>query len=49
MTFNLGVQVPDVEMKHLVVRAVFLRGIEGILLISGNSFGAIPWYLHLNL
>nr|DAD36744.1 TPA_asm: hypothetical protein HUJ06_007385 [Nelumbo nucifera] len=40
VTSNLGVQVPEIEIKHLVAGAVALKGIGGIFFIFGSCFGA---------
>ncbi|KAF8401859.1 hypothetical protein HHK36_012806 [Tetracentron sinense] len=40
VTSNLGVQVPEIEIKHLVAVAAALKGIGSILFIFGSSLGA---------
>eukprot|EP01018_Ginkgo_biloba_P034600 Gb_21763 [translate_table: standard] len=40
VTTTLGVQVPEVEMKHLLMAAIGLEGIGGILFIFGSTLGA---------
>ncbi|KAH9324339.1 hypothetical protein KI387_004517, partial [Taxus chinensis] len=40
VTTLLGVQVPEVELKHLLMAAIGLEGIGGILFIFGSSLGA---------
>ncbi|OVA02438.1 HR-like lesion-inducer [Macleaya cordata] len=46
VTHNLGVQVPEVEIKHLVAAAIALKGIGGTLFIFGSSLGAYLLLLH---
>eukprot|EP01018_Ginkgo_biloba_P032152 Gb_10334 [translate_table: standard] len=36
----LGVQVPEIEMKHLLMAAIGLEGIGGILFTFGSTLGA---------
>ncbi|XP_042493584.1 uncharacterized protein LOC122073121 [Macadamia integrifolia] len=43
---HLGVQVPQVELKHIVAATIALKGIGGILFIFGSSFGAYLLLLH---
>ncbi|KAF8394298.1 hypothetical protein HHK36_020505 [Tetracentron sinense] len=40
VTSNLGVQVPEIEIKHLVTATIALKGVGGILFIFGGSIGA---------
>lgn len=40
VTLNLGVHVPEIEIKNLVAAAIAMKGIGGILFIFGSSFGA---------
>ncbi|OVA02439.1 HR-like lesion-inducer [Macleaya cordata] len=47
VTSYTGVEVPDVEIKHLVAAAIALKGIGGILFIFGSSFGAYLLLIHL--
>ncbi|KAJ6931288.1 hypothetical protein NC652_014702 [Populus alba x Populus x berolinensis] len=37
---HAGIQVPEIEIKHLVSAAIFLKGTGGILFIIGSSLGA---------
>ncbi|KAF5452701.1 hypothetical protein F2P56_027670 [Juglans regia] len=41
-----GLQLPEVEIKHLVVGAIALKGIGGLLFIFGSSLGAYLLLLH---
>ncbi|KAJ4954500.1 hypothetical protein NE237_011283 [Protea cynaroides] len=43
---QIGVQVPEIELKHIVAAAISLKGIGGILFIFGSSFGAYLLLLH---
>ncbi|XP_043690458.1 uncharacterized protein LOC122641320 [Telopea speciosissima] len=43
---QLGVQVPEIELKHLVAAAISLKGIGGVLFIFGSSFGAYLLLIH---
>ncbi|XP_077241993.1 uncharacterized protein LOC143882335 [Tasmannia lanceolata] len=47
ITSNLGVQLPEIEIKHIVAAAIALKGIGGILFIFGSSLGAYLLVLHL--
>ncbi|KAF8388213.1 hypothetical protein HHK36_026879 [Tetracentron sinense] len=46
VTSHLGVQVPEIEIKHIVAAAIALKGIGGILFIFGSSLGAYLLLLH---
>ncbi|KAF5482374.1 hypothetical protein F2P56_002948 [Juglans regia] len=37
---KVAVQLPDIQVKHLVAAAIALKGMGGILFIFGSSFGA---------
>ncbi|WCJ38392.1 HR-like lesion-inducing protein-related [Euphorbia peplus] len=41
-----GVEVPEIEMKDVVAAAIALKGVGGILFISGSSLGAFLLILH---
>uniref|UniRef100_A0A6N2LMZ2 HR-like lesion-inducer n=1 Tax=Salix viminalis TaxID=40686 RepID=A0A6N2LMZ2_SALVM len=43
---HAGIQVPEIEIKHLVSAAIFLKGIGGILFIFGSSLGAYMLIIH---
>ncbi|XP_043706611.1 uncharacterized protein LOC122656201 [Telopea speciosissima] len=43
---HLGVQVPQIELKHVVATTIALKGLGGILFIFGSSFGAYLLLLH---
>ncbi|GLT78705.1 hypothetical protein SLA2020_502330 [Shorea laevis] len=43
---HTGLQVPELEMKHLVAAAIALKGIGGLLFIFGSSVGAYLLLLH---
>ncbi|XP_031488345.1 uncharacterized protein LOC116256200 [Nymphaea colorata] len=47
VTNSLGVQLPPVEIKHLVAAAIALKGVGGILFIFGSSFGASLLLIYL--
>uniref|UniRef100_A0A1D1ZD51 UDP-N-acetylmuramate--L-alanine ligase n=1 Tax=Anthurium amnicola TaxID=1678845 RepID=A0A1D1ZD51_9ARAE len=44
---NLGFQVAEVEMKHLIAGAISLKGLGGILFIFGSTLGANLLALYL--
>ncbi|XP_020115092.1 uncharacterized protein LOC109728945 [Ananas comosus] len=46
-TSYLGVEVPAVEIKHVVAAGIALKGVGGILFILGSSVGAYLLLLHL--
>ncbi|KAF5203017.1 Hr-like lesion-inducing protein-like protein [Thalictrum thalictroides] len=41
-----GVEVPEIEIKHIVAAAIAFKGIGGILFIFGSSLGAYLLLLH---
>ncbi|XP_075653531.1 uncharacterized protein LOC142623930 [Castanea sativa] len=41
-----GLQVPEVQIKHLVAAAIVLKGLGGLLFIFGSSLGAYLLLLH---
>ncbi|KAF5465991.1 hypothetical protein F2P56_015950 [Juglans regia] len=41
-----GLQLPEVQIKHLVAAAMVLKGLGGLLFIFGNSLGAFLLLLH---
>ncbi|XP_041004156.1 uncharacterized protein LOC121249520 [Juglans microcarpa x Juglans regia] len=43
---QVAVQLPDIQVKHLVAAAIALKGMGGILFIFGSSFGAYLLLLH---
>ncbi|PON95086.1 HR-like lesion-inducer [Trema orientale] len=43
---RVSVQMPDIEIKRVVVVAIALKGIGGILFIFGSSLGAYLLLLH---
>ncbi|KAL5701971.1 hypothetical protein ACHQM5_027249 [Ranunculus cassubicifolius] len=43
---NTGLEVPDFELKHLVVASIAFKGIGGLLFIFGSSLGAYLLLLH---
>lgn len=47
VTSLTGVHLPAVEIKHLVLADIVLKGIGGFLFIFGSSFGAFVLLLHL--
>ncbi|XP_077226055.1 uncharacterized protein LOC143859237 [Tasmannia lanceolata] len=47
VTSNLGVHLPEIEIKHVVAAAIALKGIGGILFIFGSTLGAYLLVLHL--
>ncbi|KAF9612131.1 hypothetical protein IFM89_038314 [Coptis chinensis] len=46
VTSQLGLQVPDIEIKQLVAAAIALKGVGGLLFIFGSSLGAYLLLLH---
>ncbi|XP_068645685.1 uncharacterized protein [Aristolochia californica] len=49
VTRNVGFQLPEVDIKHLVAAAITLKGVGGVLFIFGNTFAAYLLVLHLVL
>ncbi|KAJ8549032.1 hypothetical protein K7X08_032739 [Anisodus acutangulus] len=43
---HTGFQVPHVEMKHLVLGALIMKGLGSILFVFGSSLGAVILVLH---
>ncbi|KAL3507680.1 hypothetical protein ACH5RR_033062 [Cinchona calisaya] len=46
LTTRTGLQVPHIEMKHLVLGAILLKGLGSFLFVFGSSFGAYLLLLH---
>ncbi|XP_010935755.1 uncharacterized protein [Elaeis guineensis] len=46
---HLGVKVPEVDIKHIVISTIVLRGLGGLLFIFSSSFGAYLLLLYLAL
>lgn len=43
---QVGINLPEIDIKFLVAGAIALKGIGGILFILGSSFGAVLLLLH---
>lgn len=43
---NFGVDVPEIEIKHIVAASIAFKGIGGLLFIFGGSLGAYLLLLH---
>ncbi|OIS98874.1 PREDICTED: uncharacterized protein LOC109232355 [Nicotiana attenuata] len=43
---HTGFQVPHVEMKHLILGAIVMKGLGSLLFIFGSSLGAYILLLH---
>ncbi|MCE3049970.1 hypothetical protein HAX54_046224 [Datura stramonium] len=43
---HTGFQIPHVEMKHLVLGALIMKGLGSLLFVFGSSLGAIILVLH---
>ncbi|KAK4421823.1 hypothetical protein Salat_2132900 [Sesamum alatum] len=41
-----GFQLPHVEMKHLILGAIIMKGVGSLLFVFGSSFGAFLLLLH---
>ncbi|XP_011073513.1 uncharacterized protein LOC105158445 [Sesamum indicum] len=41
-----GFQLPHVEMKHLILGAIIMKGLGSLLFVFGSSFGAFILLLH---
>ncbi|XP_059660380.1 uncharacterized protein LOC132306826 [Cornus florida] len=46
VTSKAGIEIPQIEIKHLVAAAMTLKGIGGIFFIFGSSLGAYLLLLH---
>uniref|UniRef100_A0A5B7BAL9 Putative lesion inducing family protein n=1 Tax=Davidia involucrata TaxID=16924 RepID=A0A5B7BAL9_DAVIN len=46
VTSKAGIQVPEIEIKHLVTAAMILKGVGGFFFIFGSSLGAYLLLLH---
>ncbi|PIN16403.1 hypothetical protein CDL12_10950 [Handroanthus impetiginosus] len=46
VTTQTGIQVPHVEMKHLILGAIIMKGLGSLLFVFGSSFGALILLLH---
>ncbi|GLJ42484.1 hypothetical protein SUGI_0880500 [Cryptomeria japonica] len=47
LTNILGIQIPEVEFKHLLMAAIGVEGIGGILFIFGSSLAAYVLLIYL--
>ncbi|MED6199525.1 hypothetical protein PIB30_076731 [Stylosanthes scabra] len=43
---QVGVQLPEIDVKFVVAGAIALKGLGGLLFIFGSSFGAFLLLLH---
>ncbi|GER56952.1 HR-like lesion-inducing protein-related [Striga asiatica] len=43
---QIGIQLPHVEMKHLILGAIIMKSVGSLLFIFDNSFGASILLLH---
>lgn len=41
-----GLQLPHVEMKHLIMGAIVMKSLGSLLFVFGSSFGALILLLH---
>ncbi|KAJ0966622.1 hypothetical protein J5N97_023539 [Dioscorea zingiberensis] len=48
ITSHLGVNVPEIEMKHVIAATITLKGLGGLLFIFSSSFGACLLLLYLS-
>ncbi|GMP77402.1 hypothetical protein CsSME_00033685 [Camellia sinensis var. sinensis] len=46
LSVQTGLQVPDIEIKFLVVAAIAMKGLGSLLFIFGSSLGAFLLLLH---
>ncbi|XP_027164925.1 uncharacterized protein LOC113765074 [Coffea eugenioides] len=46
VTSQTGLHLPPLEMKHLVLGAILLKGLGSFLFVFGSSFGAYLLLLH---
>ncbi|GFP85780.1 hypothetical protein PHJA_000721700 [Phtheirospermum japonicum] len=46
VTTQTGIQVPHVEMKHLILGAIILKSLGSLLFVFGSTFGASVLLLH---
>ncbi|XP_027366538.1 uncharacterized protein LOC113872868 [Abrus precatorius] len=49
LSFKLGVEIPDINVRQLITTIIFLKGVGGILFVFGSTFGSylLLWYLGL--
>ncbi|KAM0942013.1 putative HR-like lesion-inducer [Dioscorea sansibarensis] len=47
VTSHLGVNVPEIEMRHVIAATITLKGLGGLLFIFSSSFGAYLLLLYL--
>ncbi|CAA2987345.1 HR-like lesion-inducer [Olea europaea subsp. europaea] len=43
---HTGLELPHVEMKHLILGAIIMKGLGSLLFIFGSSLGAVILLLH---
>ncbi|KAL6522738.1 hypothetical protein OROHE_016585 [Orobanche hederae] len=46
VTAQTGLQIPHVEMKHLILGAIVMKALGSFLFVFGSSFGASILLLH---
>ncbi|KAK6145971.1 hypothetical protein DH2020_019840 [Rehmannia glutinosa] len=46
VTAQTGIQVPHVEMKHLILGAIIMKALGSLLFVFGSTFGASVLLLH---
>ncbi|KAL6548314.1 hypothetical protein OROGR_008735 [Orobanche gracilis] len=46
VTAQTGLQIPHVEMKHLILGAIIMKALGSFLFVFGSSFGASILLLH---
>ncbi|GAB4843203.1 hypothetical protein Ancab_013168 [Ancistrocladus abbreviatus] len=44
---NLGVRLPDIDVRHLVATSIVFKGVGGLLFVFGSTFGAYLLLLYL--
>ncbi|KAH7669585.1 HR-like lesion-inducer protein [Dioscorea alata] len=47
VTSHLGVNVPEIEMRHVIAATITLKGLGGLLFIFSSSFGAYLLLVYL--
>lgn len=46
MATHIGFELPHVEMKHLILGAIVLKGLGSLLFVFGSTLGALLLLIH---
>ncbi|XP_020222721.1 uncharacterized protein LOC109805142 [Cajanus cajan] len=49
LSSNLGLEIPDINVRPVIASIIFLKGVGGILFVLGSTFGSYLLLLYLGL